>query len=90
MLLKESYEAMNHSATARMHQVPFVCEHELEQFFLSITLSAMKPAGAPSVRRSQSMNLNDMADRVRMDQRQPERYENAPSSYNSDYGGRDR
>ncbi|XP_050688722.1 uncharacterized protein LOC126981544 isoform X16 [Eriocheir sinensis] len=54
------------------------------------TLRAMKPAGAPSVRRSQSMNLNDMADqRVRVDQRQPERYENAPSSYNSDYGGRD-
>ncbi|XP_066967189.1 uncharacterized protein Patronin isoform X11 [Macrobrachium rosenbergii] len=47
---------------------------------------AMKPAGAPSVRRSQSMNLNDMSDiRSRIDQRS----ENAPSSYNSDYGGRD-
>lgn len=66
-------------------------EHESEQHLLSLTHSAMKPAGAPSVRRSQSMNLNDMADqRVRVDQRQPERYENAPSSYNSDYGGRDR
>ncbi|KAK8401526.1 hypothetical protein O3P69_001012 [Scylla paramamosain] len=51
---------------------------------------AMKPAGAPSVRRSQSMNLNDMTDqRVRLDHRQPERFENTPSSYNSDYGGRD-
>ncbi|XP_042887517.1 uncharacterized protein LOC122263224 isoform X3 [Penaeus japonicus] len=50
---------------------------------------AMKPAGAPSVRRSHSMNLNDMADiRSRMDQRS-ERSEHAPSSYNSDYGGRD-
>lgn len=52
--------------------------------------TAMKPAGAPSVRRSHSMNLNDMADiRSRMDQRS-ERSEHAPSSYNSDYGGRDR
>ncbi|KAK8726893.1 hypothetical protein OTU49_010116 [Cherax quadricarinatus] len=49
----------------------------------------MKPAGAPSVRRSHSMNLNDMADiRSRIEQR-TERSENAPSSYNSDYGGRD-
>ncbi|CAL4102155.1 unnamed protein product [Meganyctiphanes norvegica] len=49
----------------------------------------MKPAGAPSVpsvRRSHSMNLNDMSDiRSRIEQRT----ENAPSSYNSDYGGRD-
>ncbi|XP_063596398.1 patronin-like isoform X6 [Penaeus indicus] len=50
---------------------------------------AMKPAGAPSVRRSHSMNLNDMADmRSRMELRS-ERSEHAPSSYNSDYGGRD-
>lgn len=50
----------------------------------------MKPAGAPSVRRSHSMNLNDMADmRSRMELRS-ERSEHAPSSYNSDYGGRDR
>ncbi|XP_069186002.1 uncharacterized protein Patronin [Procambarus clarkii] len=49
----------------------------------------MKTAGAPSVRRSHSMNLNDMADiRTRIEQR-TERSENAPSSYNSDYGGRD-
>lgn len=54
--------------------------------FIQLTSPAMKPAGAPSVRRSQSMNLNDMSDiRSRIDQRS----ENAPSSYNSDYGGRD-
>ncbi|XP_071548392.1 LOW QUALITY PROTEIN: uncharacterized protein Patronin [Panulirus ornatus] len=49
----------------------------------------MKPAGTPSVRRSHSMNLNDMTDlRSRIEQR-TDRSENAPSSYNSDYGGRD-
>ncbi|XP_042234616.1 uncharacterized protein LOC121874529 isoform X5 [Homarus americanus] len=49
----------------------------------------MKTAGAPSVRRSHSMNLNDMTDiRSRVEQR-TDKSENAPSSYNSDYGGRD-
>ncbi|KAK3888904.1 hypothetical protein Pcinc_007065 [Petrolisthes cinctipes] len=49
----------------------------------------MKPAGAPSVRRSHSMNLNDMTElRSRLEQR-AERYDNTPSSYNSDCGGRD-
>ncbi|KAK8401564.1 hypothetical protein O3P69_001012 [Scylla paramamosain] len=58
--------------------------------YIQLSSPAMKPAGAPSVRRSQSMNLNDMTDqRVRLDHRQPERFENTPSSYNSDYGGRD-
>lgn len=47
----------------------------------------MKPAGVPSVRRSHSMNLNDMSDiKSRVDTKS----ENAPSSYNSDYGGRER
>ncbi|KAK7069879.1 hypothetical protein SK128_011064, partial [Halocaridina rubra] len=54
--------------------------------FIQLSSPGMKPAGAPSVRRSQSMNLSDMVDlRSRIDQRS----ENAPSSYNSDYGGRD-
>lgn len=57
--------------------------------FIQLSSPAMKPAGAPSVRRSHSMNLNDMADmRSRMELRS-ERSEHAPSSYNSDYGGRD-
>ncbi|KAK8726894.1 hypothetical protein OTU49_010116 [Cherax quadricarinatus] len=57
--------------------------------FIQLSSPGMKPAGAPSVRRSHSMNLNDMADiRSRIEQR-TERSENAPSSYNSDYGGRD-
>ncbi|XP_076064083.1 calmodulin-regulated spectrin-associated protein patronin isoform X3 [Oratosquilla oratoria] len=47
---------------------------------------AMKPAGAPSVRRSHSMNLNDVTD---FRQRSDQKSDHAPSSYNSEYGGRD-
>ena len=47
----------------------------------------MKPAGLPSVRRSHSMNLNDVSDNR---SKTESRSENAPSSQNSDYGGRER